>query len=141
MGARKGEHRSPATEFEQGHIFSLKYKPEFADEMIKFFEDHEAVPFFEDYATRKGIVSRTLRSWAERYPRFKAAYERCEEIQRVKLLAGGLAGRFNPQIVKLIAMNKHGMSEKAEQKVDASLGGSDGLKVNITVLKPEKVEF
>lgn len=138
MGAHKGDHRSPSTEFKPGHDFSNKYRPEYADEMLEYFSNHDAVPMFEEFANSKKVTATTMLNWAKKYPRFAAVYDICREIAQTKLLQGGLSGRYNPQIVKLIAMNKHGMSEKSEQKVDASVDGE--LKVNITVLKPEKVD-
>lgn len=143
MGAKKGQHRSTATEFKCGHGFSLKYKDEYVEEMLIFFKESSDVPFFEEFATEKNVTTGTLVNWAKRFDRFGAAYAVCQEIQLHKLLKGGLLGKFNPQVVKLVAMTRHGFSEKQEQKVDADVGGKNGdaLKVNITVLKPDKVDI
>lgn len=137
MGARPGEHRSPATEFKARNGFALKYKTEFADEMIDYFRSCEMLPMFEEFATQKNVTTQTLRNWAKTYERFGAAYAICEEIQKTTLLRGGMSGAYNPQIVKFFAINNLGMSDKTEQKIDADVGGE--FKVNITVLKPEKI--
>lgn len=140
MGAKKGDHRSPGTEFATGNKFALKYKNEYADDIIGFSDEPDTY-FIEQYAKRINVTSETLRTWAKKYPRFGEAYKIAEDRMFTNLFKAGLEGRLNPQLVKLIAMSRYNMTDKVEQKVDANVGASDGLKVNITVLKPEKVNI
>lgn len=140
MGAKKGEHRSPKTEFPAGHNLSSKYKNEYADDIIAFSEEPDTY-FLEQYARKINVCAETLRTWSKRYPRFGVAYKIAEDRMFTNLFKAGLEGRLNPQLVKLIAMSRYNMTDKVEQKVDANLGASDGLNVKITVLKPEKVNI
>ena len=140
MAPRKYIHVSPATEFKCGNGYSLKYDEKYCEEMISFFKETKPIPMFEEFATNKNITTQTLRNWARKYPKFGAAYSICLEIQKAKLLSGGISGVFNPQIVKLFAINNLEMSDKTEQKVDANVEASGEFKVNITVLKPDKID-
>lgn len=132
MGAKKGMHQSPATEFKLGNRARAKYNTEICDDIIEFFETYEGYPTFEKFASERRLTTKTLLEWKKKYPRFTVAYEVCLEMQKAKTLEGGITGVYNPQIVKFIATNCHGMTEKTEQRVDADIGGK-GVTVNITV--------
>lgn len=109
-----------ATRFRRGNAAALKYRAEYADEMLEYFASAEVVfPTFEEFASRLGVISDTLRNWRDAHPRFRDAYARCAELQKHRLIVGGLTESFNPHIVKFLAINNHGMKEKTEQDVHA----------------------
>lgn len=109
----KGNEIGKATRFQPHNTLASKYRAEYAEEMLRWFQDCGAVyPTFELFAESIGVTAETLTNWTEDHPRFRAVYARCKNIQKGKLISGGLAGLYNPQIVKFVAVNNHGMSEK-----------------------------
>ncbi len=100
--------------------------------MLRYFQScQDFYPTFELFAETIGVTAETVRNWTESHPRFRDIYARCKNIQKGKLISGGLSGLFNPQIVKFVAVNNHGMKDKVETDVR---GGED-FQVNINVVK------
>lgn len=116
----KGNEIGKEKRFTEGNLISSKYNAEYCDEMLAYFMDENITfPTFEDYASRIGVIAETLKNWCEKHPRFRDIHARCTEIQKHRLLVGGLTEKFNAQIVKFLAINNHGMKEKIEQKIDS----------------------
>lgn len=131
---KKGNTIGYATRFQPGNDAASKYDDSFCEEMLNYFEDPKVVyPMFEGFATILGVMSGTLRRWADEHPRFADTYTRCLEIQKQRLLVGGLTEQYNSQIVKFIAVNCHGMKEKIEQEVKADAS----INVNISFFDEE----
>ena len=130
----KGNEIGKATRFKNGNTLSCKYKEEYADALLEYFFDEEVVfPTIEGFAKRYKLAIRTVKDWiadGEKYPRFALAHAQAMAIQKDMLLVGGLTEKFNPQIVKFLAINNHGMKEKVEQDIKSD-GGFD---VNINVI-------
>lgn len=73
------------------------------------------LPTFERFAvTVCGITPATLCKWVNEYPDFKESHDRAKALQKSILYINGLSGQYNAQVVKLIGMNDHGMTEKTE---------------------------
>lgn len=118
------------------------YRPEFAQEMLDFFGDGEAVsesedksgrvvmkplrlPTFERFASDINVAKSTLYDWAERkakdtgelmHPEFAYAFTRCRQIQADMLMQGGLFGSYNPVISKMLLAANHNIVEKTVQE-------------------------
>ena len=112
---KKGNTVGAATRFATGNKLSEKYREEYCDKMLAYFRDEkEKYPTFELFADSIGVHANTLMGWQESHPRFGAVYAHCKAIQKGKLIRGGVLGVFNPAVVKFVATNCHGMSDKVE---------------------------
>ena len=134
---QKGNDIGAETRFKPGnsYVIKSKYKDEYCDAMLSYFMNEDIVfPTFEDFASSIGVLAETLKNWTIAHPRFRDIHARCTEIQKHRLLIGGLTERFNPQIVKFLAINNHGMKEKIEQ----DFKGDVEFKVNISFFEDEE---
>ena len=114
---KKGHGIGKRTRFKLGNITSAKYESKYCSEMIGYFTDESVeIHTFEEFAHKIGVISETLRNWCDENARFRDAYAVCKEISKKELLLGGLTEKFNPQIVKFLAINNHGMKEKIEHE-------------------------
>ena len=119
------------TRFKPGNNISSKYNEKYCSDMIAYFMDEEVVfPTFEGYGIRIGVLAETLKNWTNTHPRFRDAHALCEQIQKERLIVGGLTRSFEPSFAKFIASNNHGMREKVEQEVKADTT----LEVKINVV-------
>lgn len=120
-----------STRFALGHILSAKYDESYPEKMIRYFLDESIeIHTFEDFAHSLGVIAETLRNWTESHAHFRDAYAVCKEVAKQELLVGGLTEKYNPQIVKFLAINNHGMKEKIEQEVK----GDAQIQVRIDVV-------
>ena len=114
---KKGHNIGKKSRFKLGNITAAKYESRYCAEMIAYFTDEEIpIHTFESFAHKIGVISETLRNWCEENARFRDAYALCKEISKNELLLGGLTERFNPQMVKFLAINNHGMKEKIDHE-------------------------
>lgn len=100
-----------------GNDFASKYKEEYCDKMLKFFEEceeEERYPSFSKFARSIGVHESTLYIWADKYPSFRNTKTECEAIQRDLLVNNALIEKFNPAFTKFLLSANHGMSEKTE---------------------------
>lgn len=100
--------------FAIGNRITAKYKNEYCEMMLLYFRNEMIYPTFELFADSIGVTNDTLLNWREKYARFRVAYDRCKNIQKGRTISGGLTGKYNPQIVKFMAINNFGMAEKSE---------------------------
>lgn len=108
--------------YKDGNKAASKYDPKYCDMMLTYFRGEERYPQFEEFADMINVTGNTLNNWRAEYEEFNEVYERCHEIQRMKLNKFALMGTFNASYAKFIAVNHHGMSEKSEQKLTADEG-------------------
>jgi len=131
----KGNEIGKATRFKNGNTLSLKYKDDYADALLEYFLDEDVVfPTLEGFAIKNRLAIRTVMEWSAneaKYPRFALAHAQALAIQKDKLLVGGLTEKFNPQLVKFLAVNNHGMKDKIENDIKSD-GGFD---VNINIIR------
>lgn len=132
----------------KGNSFASKYREEYCERIVEFFsapyfvsaEDEDGTkhvgacvyPTFESFAATIGVISETLREWADKHERFRAAYEYAKQLQRDKLIVHGMSGAYNPAFAKFIASTTHGMVEKSA--VDVGNANDKPFEVNITVV-------
>jgi hypothetical protein len=114
----RGPENSP---FVPGNTLSTKYKDEYADLLIRYYNDPEEMyPTLEGFAMLVGVHIRSIEEWAsgraEYALRFSQNYAHARAIQRKRLIEGGLSRRFDPSFARFLASAVHGMSEK--QTVD-----------------------
>ena len=126
--------------FEKGNLAAFKYKIESADMMMLYADDESLVyPSIEDFAMRNKIPIRTITRWVseakddeDKYPRLAVAHAYLLARQKQILISRGLMDQYNPQLVKFLLANNHGMSEKTSAQVDAKTDNK--FEVNIKVI-------
>ena len=115
-----------------------KYKPEYCQEIITFFdiEPYETttekffykngdekekevrvpaqLPFFSAFARKIGVCHDTLCEWCKVHPDFSEAYKRAKELQKEMLINNGLMGLYNATAYIFTAKNIAGMRDKTE---------------------------
>lgn len=113
-GNKPKKGRNADGTFAKGNRLTVKYKGEYCEMMLRYFHDDAIYPTFELFADSIGVTNDTLLNWRDKYKHFAAAYDRCKNIQKGRTISGGLTGKYNPQIVKFMAINNFGMAEKLE---------------------------
>lgn len=90
----------------------------------------DVVPSIAGLSVEIGINRETAHAWAkdENKPAFSNTLKRMAAIQERESLSGGLSGKFNPTITKLLLHN-HGYSDKS----DHTVGSPDGGPLAITI--------
>lgn len=92
-----------------------------ADEyLFKLEELNHVVPSRAGFCCYLGIAKSTSFEWENSYPRFSDTLRNIEVMQEHLALNGGLNGRLNSTIVKLVLAN-HGYSDK--QEIDHTSAG------------------
>ena len=135
---QKGNTIGFETRFKQGNTLSKKYKPEYADDLLEYFEERDSMenpelPTLEGWAVSRKIAIRCVNNWIadeDKYPRFADKYAQALAIQKKKLALLGLTGAYNQRLVEFLLKNNHGMSDKTETKVDQSINGGITVKVS-----------
>lgn len=79
------------------------------------------LPTIEGFALYIGVGKQTLYTWAEIHPNFNDALDKIREEQHQRLMSGGLSGRYNPTIAKLVLSSNHGYAEKKETKLSGGI--------------------
>lgn len=80
-------------------------------------DDKEVIPTIFGLALWLGISSSTAYQWAKEKPKFSDTLRILMDRQGQICLQGGMTGRFNSTITKLI-LSKHGYSDRVEQVID-----------------------
>ena len=141
-----------------------KYRPEYAQQLIDFFETYGEdqvqpdgsvvpgrMPTLARFATMVGVTQITLRNWADAidsftdermYPDFFTAYYQAAEYQAAAMTEGYTSGRFaNPGFGVLIAKNLLAWRDKldVESTVEANVKQTVEQTVHVSGLK-EKLD-
>ena len=132
-----------------------KYKPEYCQEIIKFF-DRELVhhvakevihpkdgvisimeeratdlPLFEAFAHSIDVHVDTLHEWKKVYPEFSESYKRAKQLQKEHLVTNAMQGRYSNSFAIFTAKNILGWRDKQEiesnvnQNVTVTIDGDD----------------
>ena len=99
----------------------IEYQDTYAEAMCAFFSDYDpkdGVPQFGQFARSIGVSPETLDRWCRRHPAFAAAWRVCCEIQRERLINGGLTKRFDPRFARFMLAAVHHMQEKEVSPAD-----------------------
>ena len=141
----KGNKIGEETRFQKENVASCKYKEEYCDKLLEFFNQPDveiqyketldkqgkvvartpivlpaAYPTFELFAASLGVTTGTLKNWCEQHPRFNDCYARAKEIQLGKLTSNALRGLYNPIYAKFEAVNNHNQKDKQEVETNVS---------------------
>lgn len=128
-----------------------KYKPEYADQLVKFFDrepyEYEMVtdddgnevpattrsgsviikpcrfPTFERFAYSIGVHRETLRNWCVDNEEFFVAYKKAEMLQKDILIQNGLMGGYEKTFAIFTAKNVTDMHDKQHLEHTGENGG------------------
>lgn len=92
------------------------------------------VPTIEGLALHLKVRTQTLYEWEKTYPEFSDIMGTVRQKQADRLISGGLSGKYNPTIAKVL-LTKHGYREGIEQS------GKDGDDLFKGVTETEKKEI
>lgn len=100
---------------------NIDYRDEYAEAMCAFFAGYdpkEGVPHFGAFARSLGVSPDVLDGWCREHPSFADAWRVCLEIQRERLINGGLTKRFDPRFARFMLSAVHRMQEKDDSAAD-----------------------
>ena len=126
---------------------STKYKPEYCQQLIDFFdaEPYEDVelphyndkgtvvwtdfkrtanrlPTLRNFAKLIGVHVANVYRWADRHKEFRDAFTRAKELRKWFLIENGLNGCYNPAFAKFVACNITDMADKKEHEHTGEVG-------------------
>lgn len=106
-----------------------KYKEEYCDELIDFFDKELTreiiktvitktgeiveipeevatdLPLFQSFAHEIGVCVDTLQEWKSKHDEFSSAYKRAKDLQMIHLVTNGLQGRYSNSFAIFTAKN------------------------------------
>lgn len=130
MAEERNDGRTALGKFAEGNTISKKYKPEYAQQMIDYFENHPDFPTFPGfYARTLGIVRTTAYKWRDEHKEFGEAWDICRGIQEDLLTRGALTGKLNATFAAKVAACQFDMVEKSQVEI----GGKDGEEISISI--------
>src|SRR5690349_11818379 len=118
-----------------------KYKPEYCEELEKFFDiepyrevvdiytykdgtTKETVkllpndmPFIRDFAKKIGVNKDTLYEWAKKHSEFSVALKEVKDLQEKLLVVNGLNGVYNSTFAIFAAKNMIGWRDRNETQI------------------------
>lgn len=126
-------------EIRRGRGAPTDYKPEYCEELIKFFtvqsyreipetwynpdgsvkrESFKLVanppPHIGQFARSIGVAKSTVYDWARKYPDFGYSLVHAHDIRRAMIIDNALAGLYNPLFAKLAAANMFGWHDRQD---------------------------
>ena len=125
-----------------------KYKPEFVDQLIKYFNSPAITidkdgkmtpghfPTLARFASMIEVNKDTLIEWTKVHPEFSDAYKRAKDLQEANLIEGTLSGAYQPSFSIFTAKNVLGWRDKTEQE----LTGKDGAPIQHEINGALKME-
>jgi hypothetical protein len=114
MGAPKGH--PPYAGCEKGGR-PRKYDDDFiineANQFLIWMGKPESV-WYECFAIERGYNPHLLSEWAKHNKKFATVYEYAQGWQKAKLINGGLTGKYNSNVLKLVLANTIGWTDKQQ---------------------------
>jgi hypothetical protein len=126
---------------------ALKYKPEYAQQLIEYFdvEPYKEVevdgfngtkkvqlipqppPMLGLFAHQIGVTLETLNGWATavtldgapRFPEFSEAYARARQLQEALFVRATMVGAYSDRAMPFVLKNLHGWTDKPQEEVKA----------------------
>lgn len=115
-----------------------KYKPEYCEKIIEFFDREPwtpktqeslsrtgekvsiitnvpcKLPTYERFAFEVGVHRDTLHEWCKNHPKFSDAYKKCKDLQKEILIQNGLFAFYDKSFAIFTAKNVTDMRDKVE---------------------------
>ena len=138
--ARKAEYVPPQTFGRPS-----KYRPEYCQQMIEFFqrplthtkiktyttkagtvieepiEVPNELPTLEEFSESIGIWKQNLLEWTKIYPDFHAAYVRAKQLFRDFIVKNGITARYDSRFAMFIAVNDTDLKDSKDVQVNVQL--------------------
>lgn len=118
---KKGDVPNPKGINGGGHA-PLKYTEEvvvdIANRLIKWMDKAEDNIFVKEFAVENRYSNSDFDDWARKYTSFRLIYTQAKQKQEIKLLKGGLKGKYKEQMTKFVLVNHHDYKEKHEANVN-----------------------
>lgn len=138
-----------------------KYKKQYCEDIVRFFdiphttskkvtqitasgvtefhkEVPENLPTIIGFARKIGVLSETLKEWAEKYEDFSVSYRKALELEKEFLIQNGLKGFYQPNIFQFIASNLTDMKDKSVREHTGADGGSIIHEIVFKVIDGDK---
>lgn len=138
-----------------------KYKKQYCEEIIRFFdvpqtkiqkvtqitasgvtefnkEVPENLPTIIGFARKIGVLSETLKEWADKYEEFSVSYRKALELEKEFLIQNGLKGFYQPNIFQFIASNLTDMRNKETKEHTGADGGPVETKITVEFIQSDK---
>ena len=138
-----------------------KYKKQYCEEIIRFFdvpqtkikkvtqitasgvtefnkEVPENLPTIIGFARKIGVLSETLKEWADKYEEFSVSYRKALELEKEFLIQNGLKGFYQPNIFQFIASNLTDMKNKETKEHTGADGGPVQTKITVEFIQSDK---
>ncbi|GAF69210.1 unnamed protein product [marine sediment metagenome] len=74
--------------------------------------------FVDEFLITYGLYGKLIHDLCNKYSNFRKIYGICTEIQRFRLVRGGLNNEFNPMFDKFILVNHHKYKDKVTTEED-----------------------
>lgn len=95
------------------------YTPELQKKAEEYLRKHRGpVPTLEGLANSLDIHVDTSSDYAKRHNAYSHIHRRIAQIQKEKLITGGLEGKLNSSIVRLLLSATHGMNENSKLEIN-----------------------
>jgi len=138
-----------------------KYKKQYCEEIIRFFdvpqtkiqkvtqitasgvtefnkEVPENLPTIIGFARKIGVLSETLKEWADKHEEFSVSYRKALELEKEFLIQNGLKGFYQPNIFQFIASNLTDMKNKETKEHTGADGGPVQTKITVEFIQSDK---
>ena len=156
---QQGNTIGEETRFKRNNKAANKYRDEYCDMLLSYFivKEREVIyeetyykdgtlksktpkfilpqdlPTFELFAAKIGVTTKTLKNWADKYPRFSDAYERAKCIQLGIAKNNGITKQYDSNFAKFILINDHDMTDRTVQEQTQE----KPFEVNIHVIRKQ----
>ncbi len=106
----------------------MAYSQCFERQMLIYFKDTQPpeFPTFSSFACHIGVTSETLQTWRREVPAFASIWQECREIQKSRLITGGLTKQYDPSFSKFLLSEMFGFTEE---------NGANTLTVTVEVVE------
>lgn len=113
-----------------------KYKPEYCEEIVKWFSSHPKFPSIEGYATHLNVCVDSIYEWANVHPSFSEAKRKALAIQKNKLMNQALDGSYKETASIFLLKRLHGMEDPPQDHNLKLSADADFLSFINTLKKP-----
>lgn len=137
-----------------------KYKPEYCQLMLSYFDinpyeslevDYETkdgerrtkiviepndLPTLADFCLKIDVTEDTIVNWTKQHPEFLGAYEKCKMLQKKILVTNGLRDHYNSSFAKFVATNFTDMEDKKKNENENVNHNFD--EMTLTIVDPKE---